>query len=79
MPRFSIKDLLLSMALVALGLGTIVFTLKLESPWMSLGCYGLVLIGAGALIPFNRAWTGAGIGCLSYIVLVIVLIALYGR
>lgn len=66
------------MALIALGLGTIVFTLTLESPWMSLGAYGLVLIGAGSLQPFNRAWTGAGIGCLSYIVLVIVVVALYG-
>jgi hypothetical protein len=73
-PHFSIKDLLLSMALIALGLGTIAFTLKLEPPWMSMGAYGLVLIGAGALTPLNRAWTGGGIGCLLYIVLVIVLI-----
>jgi hypothetical protein len=76
-PRFSIKDLLISMALVALGLGTIAFTATLDFPWKSLGAYGLVLIGAGGLKPFNRAYTGAGIGCLSYIVLVIVLIALY--
>jgi hypothetical protein len=76
-PRFSIKDLLLSMALIALGLGTIVFTLSLGFPWKSLGAYGLVLAGAGALKPFNRAAIGAGIGCLSYIVLVIVLVALY--
>jgi hypothetical protein len=62
--RFSIKDLLLSMALVALGLGAIMFTFTLDFPWKSLDAYGLVL-------------TGAGIGCLSYIVLVIVPIALY--
>ena len=66
------------MALIALGLGTIVFSLTLESPWKSLGAYGLPLIAAGVLTPFNRTWTGAGIGCLSYIVLVIVLI-LYGH
>jgi len=67
------------MALIGLGLGTIVFTLKLDSPWMSFGSYGLVLIGAGVLKPFNRPWIGAGIGCLSYIVFVIVLIVLFGR
>jgi hypothetical protein len=78
-PRFSIKDLLLSMALIALGLGTIMFTLGLEPPWISLGAYGLVLIGAGGLKPFDRAWTGAGIGCLLYLVLVVVLVVLYGR
>jgi hypothetical protein len=78
MPRFSIKDLLLSMALVGLGLGTIVFTLKLDAPWVSFSSYGLALVGAGVLTPFNRAWTGAGIGCLSYLVLVIVLIVLHG-
>jgi hypothetical protein len=78
MPRFSIKDLLVSIALIAFGLGTIVYTLTLEPPWMSLGSYGLMLIGAGALKPFDRTWTGAGLGCLSYIVLVIVLVAVYG-
>jgi hypothetical protein len=74
--RFSLKDLLWCMSLIALGLGTIVYALTLARPWMSLGAYGLALFGAGALTPFDRTWTGAGLGCLSYIV--IVFVVLYG-
>jgi hypothetical protein len=76
-PRFSIKDLLLSISLIALGLGTIVFSLTLESPFRALGSYGLPLIGAGGLTLFGRTWTGAGVGCLLYFVLVVIFIV-YG-
>jgi hypothetical protein len=78
-PHFSIKDLLVSMSLVAFGLGVAVTCLGLDPPWVSLGSFGLMLIGAGMLRPFDRAGTGAGVGCLLYLVLVGVLIVLYGR
>jgi hypothetical protein len=67
MPRFTIKDLLVATALVAIGAGMIgfqyqnglaIFTWGGMGVCLFLWCGGGVLIGAGLLKPFKRTWTG---------------------
>jgi hypothetical protein len=68
MPRFSLKHLLLSTTLVAVGL--VLLLLIFREPGGSLGdsaaivCWfgGGALIGAGLLAPFRKWWIGAAIG-----------------
>ena len=70
MPRFGIKDLLLSVTLIALGLGVSV-AFRHSECWWWLCLYSPPLICAGALTPFDRAWIGAGIGLLLAVVLLV--------
>jgi hypothetical protein len=67
MPRFGIKDLLLCVTLIALGLG-VFLTFRESEYWWWLCLYSPPLIGAGALTPFDRAWIGAGVGLLLAVV-----------
>jgi hypothetical protein len=69
MPRFRIKELLLSTALVTLGLAA--FDLYNNETWRWLCVYSLPLICAGLFLPFNRAWLGLGFGFLLWIALFI--------
>jgi hypothetical protein len=76
MPRFSIKDLLLAMLLVGVGLSTELVILNSVAGPMPMGipifvsflCYlavfgtGGALIGAGLLAPFHRKAVGLAIG-----------------
>jgi hypothetical protein len=72
MPRFRVKDLLLSITLISLGLCALTLWRNDECWWLSI--YSLPLICAGLFTPFNRMWLGAGIGCLLYPVLLILIV-----
>ena len=67
MPRFSIKDLMLAITLVAVGTGLVCFANRCLDIgdvrykfWELVVCWwvGGWLAGAGLFIPFKRAWTG---------------------
>ena len=69
MPRFSIKDLMLAMLLVSLGLATeiAIFSGHLPGPIGLLAYFcGLAMIGAGLFAPFHKkvlgAWFFVGVG-----------------
>jgi hypothetical protein len=73
MPRFSIKDLMLATAMVAIGTGLVAYVLRYmpESVGSITDVSGLffpswiaggTLIGAGMMTPFKRPWTGVIIG-----------------
>lgn len=73
MPRFSIKDLTLATAMMAIGIGLVTYVLRYKpesvnsitnvSSLFPLSWFGGgVLIGAGIMTPFNRPWTGVIIG-----------------
>ncbi len=76
MPKFSIKDLLISTTLVSAGLSIISlifyfrlhapsFDLRLFIPVMSAFFLGCALIGAGMLYPFSCTKVGAVIGLIA--------------
>lgn len=75
MPRFSIKDLMLAMTLVAVGVGMVCYaerhheTPESESLAVFLFFSGSALFAAGLTTPFKRPWLGA----LVVVVLVILL------
>jgi hypothetical protein len=66
LPRFSLKDLLVSTTLAAAGLAaiTVVITSWPYVEWSDAGLFvsGSALIGAGVLRLANRQWTGALLG-----------------
>ena len=72
MPRFTVKDMLLAITLIAVGAGVQSFLVRnpdaLRGPGdiaallMLLGYCGGACIGAGLLLPFKRALKGAVIG-----------------
>jgi hypothetical protein len=83
MPKFALKDLLLSMTCITLAMGLLTFGLRshsmyeVECPWVGLLIWLVlgVLIGAGLLAPFKRASFGAAWGLIGQIVLWMLLIA----
>ena len=73
MPRFSIKDLIVSTTLVAAGFAAALspfrfnFEVDGRAIWpllLSLWFGGCMMVGAGAMYPFKRAWIGALLGFL---------------
>jgi hypothetical protein len=74
MPRFSIKDLILAVTLVAVGLAICLAALSYHNaedhiplvnvPRIILAAFGAgaAMIGAGILTPFQRKTVGAAIG-----------------
>jgi hypothetical protein len=73
MPRFTVKDLLIAIALIAVGAGALAFLLRGREGFFGggLGSEAAVLvlwigggasIGAGLLTPFKRPLVGAVIG-----------------
>jgi hypothetical protein len=76
MPRFALKDLLLSTTLIALGLACYVWVQRSQIPLLEHPIILLPLIGSGALVgagilhPFRVAWMGALIGALAMLALV---------
>jgi hypothetical protein len=67
MPRFTIRDLLVATALIAVGAGMIVFLFRGREASHQLGdwptlffwCGSGAFVGAGIFTPFKRPWTGA--------------------
>jgi len=77
MPRYSLKDLLLSTALVAVGMAMlyVLFTYRWGVPnavplmttvWIA----GGTLIWAGLLLPFRHPWIGACVGAVIQMALI---------
>ena len=68
-PQFNLKDMLLAVALIALGCGALRTTGQPE-PWMPvllgivLGFAGPMLICAGVAAPFHRKLQGATVGAI---------------
>jgi hypothetical protein len=67
MPRFTVKDLLIAITLIAIGAGAWAFLFhnvdeleRLHGPWLAplLWFGGGPCIGAGLFTPFKRPWTG---------------------
>jgi hypothetical protein len=79
MPRFSLKDLLITTALCGAGLVSMRGATRLpkSSPdndvWVSVFALlwfgGSALIGAGLLTPFKKMWFGAAVGLVAQVVL----------
>lgn len=77
MPRFSQRDLLPAMGLIAAGVACLVALFSFEPPWNDVKGYAAVVlwlvaggfIGAGLLAPFKRPITGAVIGVLIQLLL----------
>ena len=85
MPRFSIKDLMLAITLVACGFGMVVVLYKWPLGDLSAIAIWLgacALIGAGLLAPVHKKRPGAVIGAALAMIVVVVLIVLishFGR
>jgi hypothetical protein len=72
MPRFSIKDLLLAITLIAIGLSVCLAIVKhggqdmllIESPRSAVVAFGIggIMIGAGVMAPFHKKVAGVQIG-----------------
>ena len=71
MPRFTLRDLFAGMGLIALGLTMVSLSstsLDLQDGGLAAGVplgiwyAGGILIGVGAMVPFNKALIGAWIG-----------------
>ena len=68
MPRFSIKDLLVGMTLIALGLIILFISVPAQSGalavWLVSAMYfgGFMLIVAGVFAPFRDSWLGVAVG-----------------
>jgi hypothetical protein len=85
MPRFDLKALLYSTALISLGLGVIATLAaheKTMSSWHPV--FGMLLvfsigptIGAGVLLPFRRAWMGFALGLLVQVLLVLAMLFVF--
>ena len=68
MPRFSIKDLMLAITLIAIGLSVCLVTVNhdghnmslIESPRSALVAFGIggIMIGAGIMAPFHKKVIG---------------------
>ena len=65
MPRFSFKELLLAMTLIAVGLGALAYLAGYKdwsnwqlALWLATG----PIIGCGLFIPFRRPWLGLALG-----------------
>jgi hypothetical protein len=75
MPKFSIKDMLISVALVALGLGCAAFIWRFDDGQRpsegfvvliyAIYFVGCMVAGAGCLFPFKRWGVGVAIGAAS--------------
>jgi hypothetical protein len=85
MPRFTVKDVLLAMLLVAIGL-TMVVAIRVDPPGsrnpdlnLCLFLGGMPCIGAGLAAPFHRKWVGAGIGAILAMILVTVAFSLTSK
>jgi hypothetical protein len=82
MPRFSIKELMLAITLIAIGLSVCLAIVNygghdmslIERPRIALVAFGIggIMIGAGVMAPFHRKVAGAQIG----LILVGVLLAI---
>jgi hypothetical protein len=76
-PQFTIRDLMLSTALIAAGFGAYAAALRLEVvddelallPFLLLYLSSGPLIGAGVFLPFGRASLGAVLGSLVCLVM----------
>jgi hypothetical protein len=84
MPRFSLKTLLISTALISVGLGVIIVTFSSPPPKsfgnVALAAYSLshwfgggALIGAGVMLPWNKPWLGVALSVPIQIILFFVL------
>ena len=71
MPRFALKDLLIGMTIIAIGLGILVFAETLAphhqiAPYKGLQAGliggGVMTVGSGIAYPFKRPWIGLAIG-----------------
>ena len=84
--RFSIKSLLISMALISLGVTSLIWSARLTRTALHVGWAELApfpfwfgggsLIGAGLLYPFGKANWGALIGGVFQLALLAIVIAL---
>ncbi len=83
-PRFTIRQLFASTALIAIGLALIVYLLRVQlnvdpplNDWVAgtLWLIGGTLLGAGVLTPIDRALIGASVGLFVQLVLLCGVIA----
>lgn len=82
MPRFSIKDLVLSTALVACGFAALVWPLPRFAFPIAFGIVHLVkwfgsfaMIGAGLIAPFHEMKLGAGFGAVAALLIMLLFLA----
>ena len=76
MPRFTVKRILASMTVVAVGVSLVGYVYR-SSPlaeteigfYVAVASLGFALVGCGALIPFNRPILGVLLGLLVMIAL----------
>jgi hypothetical protein len=67
-PRFSTRDLLLSTALIALGMGILAVVVRMPNKeWSVFTLVGFPLIGTGMFLPFKRPWLGWVLGCVAMV------------
>jgi len=77
MPRFSIKDLLLGITLVAVGIAVESMMgrirLVVDERWsnMIIFCGGIAIIAAGVFAPFHRKKAGAVVGFVAALLFVL--------
>ena len=64
--------------LIALGVGIIGICIWMPGPWNISTIASFPLIGAGLLTPFKRPWTGAAIGLVAFVLLILVSVFMGG-
>ena len=76
MPHFKIKDLLLAVSLIGVGLSTLKAWHNADWWWLTL--WSLPLVCAGVFTLFNRPWHGLVVGWLLYpVITVLGVVALF--
>jgi hypothetical protein len=81
MPRFTVKDLLIATALVALGAGTLAFLFQIGKPlqlvappvFAGLWLCGGACVGAGIFTPFKLPTMGGVIGFVIQVLILAIL------
>jgi hypothetical protein len=83
MPRFTIKDLLLSAACISLGLALLGLIYRMAPGVKEVGLpiwfMGGILVGAGVFVPFKRPGIGAIVGVVVQHALFFVVVSLRGN